>query len=58
MTLLPAMVAKAGVVRQIQRRLGQHPVAPPEGQLSPELVAATRQLQARTRGHALPVRER
>jgi hypothetical protein len=48
-TLLPAMVGKAGVVRQIQRRLGQHPVAPAEGQLPPELVAATRQLQARTR---------
>jgi hypothetical protein len=53
-TLLPAMVVKAGVVRQIRRRLGQHPMAPPDGQLPPELVAATRQLQARTRGHIAP----
>ena len=49
-TLVPGMVGKGGVVRQIQRRLGQRPTAPMESQLPPELVAATRLLQARTRG--------
>lgn len=49
-TLVPGMVGKGGVVQQIQRRLGQSSGGPPEGQLPPELVAATRLLQARTRG--------
>lgn len=50
--LVPGMVGKGGVVRQIQRRLGTPPVEPPDGQLTPELVAATCLLQARTRGLA------
>lgn len=50
--LVPGMVGKGGVVRQIPRRLGQSSGGPLESQLPPELVAATRLLQARTRGPA------
>jgi hypothetical protein len=48
--LLPRMASKAGVVEQLQRRWRQPPVVEVERQLSPALVAATRQLQALSRG--------
>jgi hypothetical protein len=48
--LLPRLASKAGVVEQLRRRWRQPTVAGAERQLSPALVAATRELQALSRG--------
>jgi hypothetical protein len=48
--LLPRMASKAGVVEQLRRRLGPPNQANATPALSPDLVAATHQLQARSRG--------
>ncbi len=48
--LLPRMASKAGVVEQLRRRWWEPPQAQTEGQLSPALVTATRQLQALSHG--------
>jgi Uncharacterised nucleotidyltransferase len=50
--LLPRLASKAGVVEQLRRRWRQPPVAGAERQLAPALVAATRELQALSRGQA------
>ena len=50
MALLPRMASKAGVVEQLRRRLGTKHKASARRPLPPALVAATHQLQARSRG--------
>ena len=50
LALLPRMASKVGVVEQLRRRMGRATNAKERPPLPPALVAATHQLQARSRG--------